>query len=372
MVAQNFGGGRIHSVFKRFAHSYDNIISLENLLRAWNEFKRGKTKKKDVQEFEYRLFDNILDLHNDLKAKTYTHGPYHAFTVNDPKRRDIHKASVRDRLLHHAIYRILYPYFDLQFIHDSYSCRKGKGTHRALLRFEQMSRKVSQNYTKQCFVLKCDIRKFFASIDHNVLLSVLERYIKDEDILWLLSDVVGSFCSNVCNSRVVLCHPRVGGDPELDSRFHGNDRREDDKQGLPLGNLTSQLFANIYMNVFDQFVKHKIKAEYYIRYADDFVFLSHNKQYLETLLPIISDFLSSTLKLSLHKYKVFIKTFSSGVDFLGWVHFSNHRVLRTVTKRRMFRKIGEVDCKPETITSYVGMLKWGNGWKITKHLPLIR
>ena len=128
------------------------------------------------------LIPNILDLHNDLKHKTYRHGAYKHFVINDPKRRDIHKASVRDRLLHHAIYRILYPYFDTKFIHDSYSCRKNKGTHRALLRFEHMSRKVSQNYTKQCYVLKCDIKEFFANIDHSVLTAILERYIKDVDI----------------------------------------------------------------------------------------------------------------------------------------------------------------------------------------------
>jgi len=226
-----------------------------------------------------------------------------------------------------------------------------------------MARKVSKNYTKQCFVLKCDIRKFFASIDHTVLLSILEKYIKDENIMQLLSNVIGSFGFNGCHPRVTSCHSRENGNLVLDPRI-----REDDKQGLPLGNLTSQLFANVYMNIFDQFVKRTLKIKYYIRYADDFVFLSDDKQCLEALLPVVSNFLFSKLILSLHPDKVFIKTFSSGVDFLGWVHFPNHRVLRTVTKRRMFRRIKETCKKEETVSSYLGMIRWGNGWKLTKHI----
>jgi RNA-directed DNA polymerase len=155
------GGGIIHS--------FDSIISTENLLLAWKEFVKDKKQKEDVQKFQLRLMDNIFNLHQDLQNKTYAHGEYKAFKINDPKPRDIHKASVRDRLLHHAIYRILYPFFNNKFIYDSYSCRIDKGTHRAIKRFEVFSRKVSKNNTKICWILKCDIRKFFASIDHNTL-----------------------------------------------------------------------------------------------------------------------------------------------------------------------------------------------------------
>jgi len=133
---------------KKFDKQYKDIIEIENLLLAWQEFLCGKSKKKDVTEFQLRLMDNIFDLHNDLKNKTYKHSEYKAFKINDPKPRDIHKASVRDRLLHHAIYRILYPYFDTKFIYDSYSCRLEKGTHRALDRFKYFGGKVSKNNTK--------------------------------------------------------------------------------------------------------------------------------------------------------------------------------------------------------------------------------
>ena len=282
--------------------------------------------------------DNIFSLYNDLKNKTYIHSSYKAFKINDPKPRDIHKATVRDRLLHHLIYNALYLYFDRKFIYDSYSCRVEKGTHKAIYRFENFIRKVSKNNTKTCWVLKCDIKKFFANIDHDILKSILEKYIKDEEIILLLSNVIDSFNINGKN-----------------------------KKGLPLGNLTSQLLVNVYMNEFDQFVKRKLKVKYYIRYADDFVILSEGKKYLENILEKMQEFLENDLKLTMHPDKVFIKTIASGVDFLGWVHFPNYRILRTSTKRRMFRNL-EKNQKPETIASYSGMLKHGNGYKLEKKL----
>jgi retron-type reverse transcriptase len=312
-----------------FSHTYDDIIGCENLLDAWGEFVKGKRMKHDVLVFERQFMEHLLALHCDLAAKRYVHGDYHAFNISDPKPRNIHKASVRDRLLHHALYRQLYPFFDRTFIVDSYSCREGKGTHKALDRFRAFAYKASRNHTRTVWVLKCDIRKFFASIDHAVLFTILEQYITDADILWLLRRVVESFSST-----------RAG-------------------VGLPLGNLTSQLLVNIYMNEFDQFVKHKLKVKYYIRYADDFVFLSEDKELLERLLPQVAFFLEATLKLTLHPNKVSIATFASGVDFLGWVHFPDHRVLRGATKRRMMKALAESP-GVATIDSYLGLLRHGN------------
>jgi len=324
------GGG-----IKRLRHTYDDIISVENLLVSWREFLRGKKKRKDVAEFSLYFLDNILILQQELADKTYRHGGYQAFKINDPKPRDIHKASVRDRLVHHAIHRILCPYFDRKFIFDSYSCRIGKGTHRAINRFLDFCRKISKNNTRTGWVLKCDIRKFFASIDHKILKNILAKYIADEEVLWLLAQVVDSF--------------ETKGKPGV---------------GLPLGNLTSQLFVNIFMNEFDQFAKRNLKVRYYIRYADDFVIFHENKNYLENLIPEISEFLEKRLNLSLNPEKVFIKTFSSGVDFLGWVNFPCHRVLRTTTKKRILRRIGEKS-SVETIASYVGLLSHGNAHKLS-------
>lgn len=307
------------------------------MLGAWGEFVRGKRQKADVQEFQYYLMHNILELHHDLKAHRYRHGGYHAFKISDPKPRDIHKASVRDRLLHHALYRKLYPFFDKTFIADSYSCRKGKGTHRAMNRFRDFACKVSKNHTRTCWVLKCDVRKFFASIDQAILLEILRTYIPDEHVLSLLSEVIGSF------------HSTAPG------------------KGLPLGNLTSQLLVNVYMNEFDQFVKHRLKAKQYIRYADDFVILDVSKCHLENMLSRIGEFLLGRLHLQLHPGKVSIETFASGIDFLGWVHFPGHRVLRTSTKRRMFARLRGSNNEASR-ESYRGLLKHGNASKLERRI----
>ncbi|OGB73856.1 hypothetical protein A3K24_03495 [candidate division Kazan bacterium RIFCSPHIGHO2_01_FULL_44_14] len=180
---------------KQFVHAYDDIISSENLLAAWREFLRGKTKKPDVQMFGYSLADGVRNLHEDLCNKTYRHGVYQAFNISDPKPRSIHKANVHDRLLHHAVYRMLYPFFDTTFIADSFSCRRGKGTHRALNRFRQFARQASCNHTRTVWVLKCDVSKFFASIDHRALMGILAEYIPDQNILWLLDGIIESFTS---------------------------------------------------------------------------------------------------------------------------------------------------------------------------------
>ncbi len=325
------GGGS-----KFFNHTYNNIITIENLLSAWTEFSRDKKKKRDVVEFSLNLMDNIFSLYNDLKNREYKHSGYKAFKVNDPKPHDIHKALVRDSILHHLIYKALYGYFDKKFIYDSYSCRLYKGTHKAIYRFQDFGRKESKNNTKTVYILKCDVKKFFANIDHKILKEILGRHIQDKDILNLLSNIIDSF-----------------------------------PQGLPLGNLTSQLLVNIYMNEFDQYVKHKLKVKYYIRYADDFAIFSRDRNYLEKILKDMEDFLKLNLKLQLHPNKVFIKTLNSGVDFLGFVHFSKYRVLRTSTKKRMFRNLKINNYKDESVNSYLGMLKHGEGFELSERIKLL-
>lgn len=329
---------------ERLTHSFDEVISVENLLLAWREFKSGKEKKKDVQEFHLHLMDNILALHGELKNQLYKHGGYYHFRISDPKPRDIHKASVRDRLVHHALYRVLYPFFDQTFIADSFSCRVGKGTHKALNRFRDFSYTVSRNNTRTCWVLKCDIRKFFANINHEILWGILGQQLSDKRIFSLLQNIISSF-STYKLPPVQVCH-------SIPARV-----------GLPLGNLTSQLLVNIYMNEFDQFVKHELKAKYYIRYADDFVFLSEDRGKLEGFIPQIQGFLKTRLRLDLHPDKLFLKTLTSGVDFLGWVHFPDHRVLRTATKKRMMRNLGR-GTSDAKVASYRGMLSHGNAFTL--------
>ena len=326
----------IKNMKQQFLKSYNDIISLENLLSAWQEFLRGKRKKIDVQNFQFHLMDNIILLYGELANGTYEHSGYESFHVTDPKPRHIHKASVRDRLLHHAIYRHLYPFFNKSFIPDSFSCRLNKGTHKALNKFRAMGHSVSKNNTQTCWILKCDIKKFFASVDHGILIRIFKEYIPDSNIITLLEKVIKSFATNP-------------------------------GKGLPLGNLASQIFANVYMNVFDQYIKHKMKIKYYIRYADDFIILSEDKNLLQSQTSSIKIFLQKRLQLTLHPQKMYLKTLTSGLDFLGWVHFPYHRILRRAAKRRMIQLV-KVNLTPETLQSYLGLLRHGDTHKLKVRL----
>ncbi len=290
----------------------------------------------DVQKFELNLENYIFELYNSLKNKTYIHSGYKSFYVNDPKLRHIHKASVRDRVLHQAIFRILYSLFDQNFIYDSYSCRVGKGTHCGVNRLRQFLNKASNNNRYTVYALKCDVRKFFDSINHNILTGMFEEKIKDKDTILLLDQILDSFFRS----------PGIG---------------------LPLGNVTSQLFANIYLNQFDQFIKHELKIQYYLRYCDDFIIVNTNQEYLLNIIPMIDIFLKSSLGLELHPNKIIIRKYRQGVDFLGYVVLPYHRMLRTKTRRRILKKAG-MDINKYSLQSYLGILSHCNGYKIKRDM----
>ena len=338
---------------KIYKDIFEKIISSENLFSAWDKFKSGKQKKQNVQYFEWRLEENIFKLHRDLKYKRYKHGKYTSFYIQDPKQRHIHKATVRDRILHHAVFAILNPIFEPTFIPNSLSCRTGKGTHKGVDILEKTVRKISSNAFKPCFILKCDIKKFFETINHDILLSIMRKRIKDSDTLWLLEEIVESFSSR------------------YSTLFN--------QRGLPIGNLTSQLFANIYLNEFDQFVKHKLKIRHYIRYTDDFVVVADNKQYLEKLINPIRSFLLNKLALELHPEKIRIRKFHQGIDFLGYVILPHHRLLRTKTRQRIFRKLKKrvkehregvitEQILEQSLQSYLGVLSHANTYKLSNEL----
>lgn len=329
------------------------MIAPENLFAAWDIFKIEKRGKIDVMEFEKNLEQHIFQLHRDLKNKTYEHGPYTGFYITDPKRRHIHKAIVRDRILHHAIFKTLNPIFEPTFIADSFSCRIGKGTHKGVERMAQMLRAVSRNGTRECYALKCDVRKFFDSIDHEILLEILGERFKDVDVMWLMRQIVTSFSS---------------GQRDL---FHA--------RGVPIGNLTSQLFANVYMNEFDQFVKHELRVKHYARYTDDFLIISNDHAKLEKLIEPVDMFLKEWLKLALHPDKIQIVKFRKGVDFLGYVQYPHHRLMREQSKHRMLQKLrhaetlykrGEFDETRlnATLQSYLGALSHADAYRLSETL----
>ena len=338
---------------KNYNNIFGKIISPENLFSAWDCFKSNKRKKADVQRFEWELEQNIFQLHRELRGGAYRHGGYSSFFIQDPKQRHIHKADVRDRVLHHAVFSVLNPIFEETFIFNSYSCRIGKGTHKGFSALESMIRKETKNYSNPCFVLKCDIKQFFGSVDHAMLKSILKRRIKDENAYWLLKEIIDSFSS------------------EHSDIFYA--------RGLPIGNLTSQLFANVYLNELDQFVKHKLKIKRYARYTDDFVIVASDKDYLLDILKSINSFLKEKLALKMHPKKIQIRKYRQGVDFLGYVALPHYRAVRNKTKKRIFRKLkmrivqhkaGEIDEKSlnQSLQSYLGVLSHADTHKLKEEL----
>ena len=339
---------------KLYRNLYESIISTRNLFEAWEIFKHNKRNRPDVEAFEKNIEREIFKLAHELRGRHYRHGPYRGFWIRDPKLRRIHKATVRDRVLHHAIFKILSPVFEPTFIPASFSCRVDKGTHKGVKYLAQALRAVSKNEANQCFVLKCDVRKFFDTIDHDILLDLLQKKIADTDTLNLLEEIIKSYTAGLSRENAL-------------------------RRGVPIGNLTSQLFANIYMNEFDQFVKHELRVKYYARYTDDFVIISEDHAYLEILIPNIAEFLHTRLALSLHPNKVSIRKYRRGVDFLGYVALPRHIMVRQNTERRIFRKLRErvkgfkagIVTKTSllsSLNSYLGVLSHADAHEVAQKL----
>ena len=335
-------GSAVLPCMRVYSDIFPPAISPEALFRAWEEFSRGKKSRPDVQAFAWCLEERIFDLHRELASGSYRHGSYSAFTIADPKQRLIHKAAVRDRIVHHAVVAALTPIFEPAFIAHSFSCRTGKGTHRAVSALEMMLHKESVNHARVCYALKCDVHRFFASVDHEILLKFLARRIADPSLMHLLGTIIGSFGEG---------------------------------KGLPLGNLTSQIFANVYLHELDQWMKQDLRLRHYIRYTDDFVMVSHDAASLWSLVPLIEGFLASRLRLHLHPRKIILRKYGQGIDFLGIILRPHHRVLRASTRRRMIRRLlgKSAQCEagrvsPESLQhslqSYLGVLSHANALRL--------
>ena len=321
-------GGGSHSL------NFYDVISLENLIAAWRGFCKGKRKKSDIAAFELNLEDNIFELRRKLSNGNWQNDSYVVLKINDPKPRIINKASVRDRVLFQAVYRKLNLVFDRNFIFDSFSSRLGKGTHAGVRKFEVFARKVTANHRRHGFALKCDIKKFFNSIDHQILFSLITKKISDEKLLSLIWQIIRSF-------------------------------EHSTGKGLPLGNVTSQLFANIYLNELDQFVKHELKANYYIRYADDFLILHPSYVVLLEYLTKIKKFCREFLLLDLHERKTIIRKIHRGIDFLGYVVLPHRKVLRTKVKHRILKRISL-----KNLSSYLGVISHCRSWRLKQQFRL--
>jgi retron-type reverse transcriptase len=296
---------------------YSEIWNMSNLLLAWRKARKHKTKKPYIIEFEKDVIGHLFDIYQELKDFTYLPRPLTSFILRDPKTRKISKSDFRDRIVHHALCNIIESIFDRGFIYDSCANRKGKGTLFALKRFEKFLRIVSKNNTHPCFILKADIRHYFQEVDHDILINIISRKITDNNVLKLI--------------RKILNNCSMGG--------RSQSKLQDFTKGMPLGNLTSQFFANVYLNELDYFIKHKLKAKYYIRYVDDFVILHSSKSQLSIWKQEIDDFLKNRLKLELHPDKSRIIPLPRGIDFVGFRNFYYFKLLRKRNIKSILSKV---------------------------------
>lgn len=287
---------------------WKELCSYENLYLAYKKARKHKTTKQYVIEFEKNLEDNLLLLRSELLLHCYKPKALVNFIIHDPKTRKISKSDFRDRIIHHALCNIIEPIFDSRFIYDSYANRKGKGTLKAVQRFDYFKRKVSRNNTVSCYILKADIQKYFENIDHEILINIIKKKIRDKKVLWLVYKILANY---------------IG---------------KQNKKGMPLGNLTSQFFANVYLNKLDQYVKHKLKVRYYIRYVDDFVIFHSNKNTLVKYENNINQFLKQKLRIGLHPDKSGIIHLKNTLNFLGFRILFYHKLLKKSNIRKMKNK----------------------------------
>lgn len=296
---------------------YTQLCTWENLLLAFRKASRGKRGHPNVAAFEYRLEDNLLQLQRELETQTYIPGTYHSFYIHEPKRRLISAAPFRDRVAHHALCNLTEPLFERSFIYDSYANRVGKGTHRALDRAQEFARRYK-------YVLQYDIKQFFPSIDHAILREVLARKVDDARVLWLIDKILASGRGVLSEEYTMVYFPG-------DDLFAANRPR-----GLPIGNLTSQFWANCYLNPFDYFVKRELGCRGYVRYVDDFLLFANDKRALSQWRAEIMKRLTA-LRLTLHESSAQVKPVTEGIPFLGFYLFPTHRRLK-VRKGFAFRR----------------------------------
>ncbi|WDD36069.1 reverse transcriptase domain-containing protein (plasmid) [Nostoc sp. UHCC 0926] len=342
---------------KRYGNLYPQIIKFENILLASRQAQKGKRFRDKILEFNYNLETELIRLQQKLTDKTYQPGAYRTFHLTNPKSRLISAAPYRDRVVHHALCNIIVPIFERTFIADSYANRLGFGTHRALNKFTHFARNSR-------YVLQCDIRKYFPSIDHIILKELIRRKIKCSDTLWLIETIIGN--SNE-QEGVIDYFP---GDDLLTPVTR--------RRGLPIGNLTSQFFANIYLSGFDHFVKEQLKISKYVRYVDDFALFSDDRELLADARLAIEEYLAQ-LRLKIHPIKSQLFETKIGATFLGFRVFSDRVRVRNSNLHQARRRLkrlqtnyvqGRIDLEKvnQSIQSWFAHLEHGDTWHLRQQI----
>ncbi len=337
---------------------YDQICCWDNLYLAYRRASQGKRGKPAAAAFEYRLEDNLIQLQQELQSQTYRPGPYHSFTIHEPKRRLISAAPFRDRVVHHALCNLIEPIFERSFIADSYANRVGKGTHRALDRCQQFTRRYR-------YVLQCDIRQFFPAIDHAILRGILARKLHDPQVMWLVDRILESGVGVLSEEYQMVYFP---GDDLLAANR---------PRGLPIGNLTSQFWANCYLNPFDHFVKRELRCGGYLRYVDDFLLFADDKRTLWDWRRRIVERLAR-FRLTIHA-GAHPRPVTEGVPFLGFIVYPRRRRLKRrkgVAYGRRLRALARqyaagampLERVTASVQGWVNHARFGNTWGLRRAL----
>ena len=344
---------------KTYNHLYERVHDFENLYLAYRKARKGKRGREQPAQFERIQEDELLALQDELQTQTFTPGNYHHFFVHDPKKRLISAAPFRDRVVHHALYRVIEPIWESRFIYDSYANRVGKGTHRALDQVQKYARRYK-------YVLQCDVKQFFASIDHAILRSEFARLIRDEKILWLCDQILKS------------------GEAVLEDEYEMTWFKGDDlfasarPRGLPIGNLTSQFWANVYLSRFDHFVKRDLKCAAYARYVDDFLLFADDANTLLGWRAAVIQKMGE-LRLSLHETRAQVYPTRTGIPFLGFRIFHEHRLVKRrkiVHFRRKLRGLllGYADGSTSihkldaSIKGWVNHVRYADSWGLRRDI----
>ena len=299
----------------------DKLFNFQNLYRAYLDCRRHKRKTYHAAKFEIKFESELLKLEEELQNHTYELGRSICFVVEEPSLREVFAATFRDRVVHHLLYNFLEPVFEPKFIDQSYACRKNKGIHESLNDLQGYLGKITKNHRRKAYYIHLDIKGFFMSLNKEILFRLISNQIKNPELIWLtkliiFNDPIKNFISKGNRSLFDKIPPHK-------SLFH-----VPENQGLPIGNLTSQFFANVYLNELDQFVKRKLKVKYYLRYVDDLVLLSESQEQLRRWRKKIDHFLKETLKLQLHPNKNKYGSVYQGIDFVGYIVKPNYILSR--------------------------------------------
>ncbi|MEA3435425.1 MAG: reverse transcriptase/maturase family protein [Thermodesulfobacteriota bacterium] len=337
------------------------MFTYEQLYRCYLKCRKNKRNTINQLAFEINAEQNLLRLEEDLKDRTYLPARSICFVVDRPKLREIFAADFRDRVAHHVLVDHLEPIAEPRLIHDSYACRKNKGTHGAVKRLQGFTRSVTENNSKRAYCLQLDVRSFFVTINKNILFDLVTKYTKDPDMIWLARVIIYNDCTKNC--RMTRGKDLIKHIPEHKTLF-----KQTKNKGLPIGNLTSQFFANIYLNELDQFVKHTLRCRYYMRYSDDALILDREKERLKKWKNGVGLFLKDKLGLKLNTTKTNIHPVSSGINYLGYIVRPFYILVRRRVVNNLKQQVLKGTLSSQAYVSYLGHFKHANTYRLSQRI----